>query len=282
MELTIKKLVQMALDEDIPQKDITTDSFHKDLTQKAKLIAKQDLILSGLDFFIMSFKHLNPQVELNSFFKDGDSIPKGSVVCEVMGDSKKMLQAERVGLNFLGRLSGIATATHQLQKLISHTKCKITDTRKTSPLLRVYEKKAVRDGGGVNHRMNLSTGYMIKENHFAFGNNDLVKTLKSVLEHQSQHPDTPPITIEVTNLDQLNEVVKWPVQRVMLDNWDDDKLSETCELIPQTMQIEASGNMTAQRIPKVAESGVQFISVGALTHSVMNADFSLLFDNAIT
>lgn len=267
-----KELIAKAFSEDLPQGDITTDSLM--ISEKfgiANIIAKQQLILSGTEVFTECFKFVNSEVELTWFFKDGDTCLNQQTVCQIEGNLTDIIKAERVALNFLGYLSGIATQTNQYVKACGNSKTKILDTRKTLPLYRKLSKQAVQHGGGTNHRMNLSDGVLIKENHIALagGLNQCFSKIKAQTNL--------PIEMETKNIAEVQSAVDLGVDRIMLDNMSLKEMQSCLEIIPSSIETEASGNMTLDRIPKVAEIGPTYISVGALTHSVGNADFSLLF-----
>ena len=269
----IKNYIEQAFSEDRPDGDVTTSSL--DIQNRfgvAQLIAKQDLVVSGQDYFQTSLEYCDKTLELEWFFKDGDSVLKGQSICQIQGNLVQLIQAERVALNFLGYFSGIATQTAKYVDACKGTKTKILDTRKTLPLYREASKKAVRHGGGFNHRMNLSEAAMIKENHARlFG--DFSECIAKVRDNTDVF-----LEVEVTNLDELKMALQHDIQRVLLDNMTNEQMAECLQIIPPQIESEASGNMTLKRIPEVAKLGLDFISVGALTHSVPNADFSLLFD----
>jgi nicotinate-nucleotide pyrophosphorylase (carboxylating) len=269
----MEDLIQKAFLEDIPHKDLTTTSLKtKDKFGCAQLIAKQDLVLSGSPLFEASLHHLDPGLEVSWQFKPGDEVLDRQILAQISGNLISLIQAERVALNFLGLLSGIATQTSHFVKACAGTQARILDTRKTIPLYRAFSKQAVIDGGGHNHRMNLSDAILIKENHIAIagGFRECIKQIRS----QSDQP----IEVETKNIHEVQEAVELKVSRIMLDNMSLQEMSRCLELIPESIETEASGNMTLDRIPDVAALGVDFISVGALTHSAKNADFSLIFD----
>lgn len=268
-----KEDIQKAYLEDMPTGDLTTDCLQiKEKYGVAQLIAKQDLILSGQECFSQAVHFIDPTLNIHWQFGDGDSILNQQTVAQIDGNMVQLIQAERVALNFLGYLSGIATQTHSFVQACAGTKTKILDTRKTLPLYRKLAKKAVVDGGGTNHRMNLSDAVLIKENHIS-----LAGGLQEALSCVRAQTDKP-IEIEVKNLSEVEQAVQRQADHIMLDNMTDEMMSEALRLIPEGIKSEASGNMTLARIPQVAALGVDFISVGALTHSVKNADLSLLFD----
>lgn len=268
-----EELIAKAFQEDIPQTDITTTQLGiEQLLGRSQLVAKADMVLSGTEIFQTCIHHLSPEAEVRWHFKNGDSILCGQKVCTVIGDLIKIVQAERVALNFMGHLTGIATLTSKYVKKISHTKCKILDTRKTTPTFRILEKKAVVDGGGYNHRMNLSDSVLIKENHIALAGG-IAKTLAKF-----QEKDIGPIHIEVKNKEEALLAIDFKVQRLLLDNMHNEEMKAIVELKPTGLELEATGNMTLDRVASVAELGIDYISVGALTHSAPCADLSLIFD----
>jgi nicotinate-nucleotide pyrophosphorylase (carboxylating) len=273
--MNLSQVIKFAVEEDQPKGDITTDNLELgDRRIKAKLIAKEDLVLSGREPFAQSILEFDPAAELKWYFEDGQTVLKGQAVCVLKGSAAALLKGERIALNFLGHLSGIATFTKIFVQKISHTKTKILDTRKTTPLLRELEKKAVRDGGGQNHRMNLSESVMIKDNHIQACGNSVKEAILKIRKN-SLHAA---IEIECSNMAQIREASELKVKRIMLDNMNTEQMREALVVIPPWIETEASGNMTLDRIKNVAELGVHYISVGALTHSAPNADFSLQFE----
>jgi nicotinate-nucleotide pyrophosphorylase (carboxylating) len=266
-------MILQAYAEDIPQSDVTTDGLGLgSRLGDARLVAKEDLVMSGMDLFSDCIRHIDPQVQLNWLFKDGDLILQKQNVCWIKGDLIKLLKAERVALNFLGRLSGIATLSRCFVQAVDGTGCRILDTRKTTPLFREYEKAAVRAGGGFNHRMNLSDAVLIKENHIRAAGS-LTKAVRAIRQNTSL-----PIEVECSTLDEVDLALSEKVQRILLDNMSLLEMSKARARIPANVEIEASGNMTLDRVGEVAALGVDCISVGALTHSAPSADFSLLFE----
>lgn len=265
--------LQMALKEDLPQGDITTDQLG--LTQKngiAYLIAKEDLVLSATDSFHKTCELVDESLKIHWSFTSSQFVLKDQIIATIEGNLLSLLKAERTALNLLGKMSGIATLTKCFVKQIEHTKCKILDTRKTTPLWRDLEKQAVKDGGGYNHRKNLSDQIMLKENHLriAGGIEAAVNTLR---EKTSAF-----IEVEVTNTEEVKTAAELPIQRIMLDNMTNKQMAEALTFIPKTIEVEASGNMSLERVKSVAEVGVDYISVGALTHSAPSADISLQFE----
>lgn len=266
-------LIKEAFAEDMPTGDLTTDSLGiQNKIGKAKLIAKEDLILSGSEIFKACVQHMDPQAELKWQFEDGTLVLDKQTVCLIKGDLLKLLKAERVALNFLGHLSGIATLTRCFVQETSGTSCKILDTRKTTPLLRKFEKQAVKDGGGTNHRMSLSDAVLIKDNHIRAAGG-ILPAITSVRNKAAGN-----IEVECRTLEEVKVAVSERVQRILLDNMTTAQMKEAREYIPRLIEVEASGNMSLERIREVATIGVDFISVGALTHSAPNADLSLMFD----
>lgn len=271
--MTTLDLIKSALKEDMPSGDVTTESLAmKPKLGEAILKAKEDLVLSGANAFEETVLFLEPQAKVKWHFNEGDLVYKGQNICSIDGDLIQILKAERVALNFLGRLSGIATLTRRYVKEIEGTKTKILDTRKTTPLLRELEKRAVQHGGGSNHRFNLSQAVLIKDNHIS-----LMGGITRAVSRLQQHCSLP-IEVEAASLEQVRESIELKVQRILLDNMTNEMMALALKIIPSDIQTEASGNMNLARVRSVAELGVDFISVGALTHSASCADVSLLFD----
>jgi nicotinate-nucleotide pyrophosphorylase (carboxylating) len=271
--MTLTDLIQAALREDMPRGDLTTDSLALiPRFGQAKLIAKEDLVLSGTLAFEQTMLAMDPSAKVQWHFKEGDLILDRQTICHITGDLIQILKAERVALNFIGHLSGIATLTHCFVEKVKHTNCKIIDTRKTMPAYRDLEKKAVVHGGGQNHRFGLSDAILIKENHITVAGG-LAKAVERIREHTREK-----IEVECSTLEDVKEAVRLKVERVLLDNMSNDLLAQSLGLMPDDMLSEASGNMKLERVRSVAELGVDFISVGAITHSAPTADVSLLFD----
>jgi len=271
--MKITELIEKALMEDMPRGDITTEALG--LTTKngrAKLVAKEDLVLSGAEIFNQVIHALDPKLEVQWMFKNGDLVLKQQTLATIRGDMIALLKAERVALNFLGRLSGIATLTRCFVEKTEGTKTKILDTRKTTPMLRELEKLAVTHGRGLNHRMNLSDAIMIKENHIQVAGS-IRKAVEKIRETMQL-----PIEVECRTLEDVKEAVSLNVNRILLDNMDLATMKSCLNVIPASIETEASGNMTLDRIHDVSKLGVTFISVGALTHSAPCADVSLLFE----
>lgn len=273
--MTILDLVELAFLEDLPQGDITTDHLEtKEKKGHAFLIAKSDLRLSGKDFFNQSILFLSPTADIKWYFSDGDTILKTQKVASIYGNLLEIIKAERVALNFLGYLSGIATATQvHVSACAKNSQLKILDTRKTLSPYRPWIKKAVVDGGGHNHRQNLSDAVLIKENHIRIAGG-ITAAVQQIRKKVSTF-----IEVEVTNLDEVKEAVALDVQRLLLDNMTNEMIAEAVQLVPDSIETEASGNMTPARIQQLsAIEGLDFVSVGALTHSAPCADLSLLFE----
>lgn len=271
--MLLNDLIKAAIKEDMPNGDVTTDSLG--LTPKpgkAVLKAKEDIILSGLLPFETTVSMLEPNVKIKWHFEEGQRVLKGQNICSLEGDLIQILKAERVALNFLGHLSGIATYTRRFVDAIAGTKTRILDTRKTLPGYRDLEKKAVVHGGGINHRMNLSTAILIKDNHIA-----MMGGIKNAVERTRKNTNLD-IEVEAGNLEDVKIAVALKVKRILLDNMNTHTLKEARASIPEDIETEASGNMSLERVPEVAKAGIDFISVGALTHSAPVADVSLQFD----
>jgi len=271
--VTLFDLIRAAIQEDMPSGDLTTESLAlRPRPGRARLVAKQDLVLSGAPAFEQTMLMLEPHVKIKWHFEEGQSILNKQNICTIQGDLIQILKAERVALNFLMHLSGIATYTNRFAKAVEKTQTRILDTRKTTPAYRDLEKKAVVHGGGYNHRQNLSSAILIKDNHIT-----VMGGIRAAVERTRQHTDAL-IEVEASTLDQVRECVDLKVSRILLDNMNDELLSQSLNLIPEEIETEASGNMTLDRVGRVAMLGVDFISVGALTHSAPSADVSLLFD----
>lgn len=271
--MNLLELIKAAIKEDMPTGDLTTESLgQRPKAGTARLKAKQDLVLSGTLPFEQSMHALEPNAKVKWNFEEGQHILNGQTICSIDGDLIQILKAERVALNFLGQLSGIATTTKTFVDQVKHTNTKILDTRKTTPVFRELEKRAVLHGGGVNHRFNLSDAVMIKDNHIALMGG-ITKAVQQVRKHT-----TKAVECEASTLDEVKECIENKVERILLDNMDNELLKQALAIIPKSIQTEASGNMSVGRVRSVAELGVDFISVGALTHSAPCADVSLKFE----
>lgn len=271
--MALLELIRSAIQEDMPKGDVTTESLAlRPRPGFARLKAKEDVVLSGTMPFEQTMHLLEPACKIVWHFEEGAEILKGQNICTIEGDLVQILKAERVALNFLGHLSGIATLTKKFVREVQGTGTKILDTRKTTPGMRDLEKRAVVHGGGFNHRMNLSTAILIKDNHISVMGG-MTAAVKRVREHIDMA-----IEVEARTMDEVREAVGLKVQRILLDNMNNDLLREALALIPDDVETEASGNMNLARVRSVAQLGVSTISVGALTHSAPVADVSLIFD----
>lgn len=270
----IDKIIELALEEDIGSGDITTLSTIPEGTGAyGKFIAKQDGIICGIDIAKKVFAIIDSSVEFISHKKDGDEIKTGDVIAEVSGDARAMLTAERTALNIMQRLSGVATRTAECVKLVEGTSAKIADTRKTTPGMRALEKYAVRMGGGTNHRFNLADGVLIKDNHIAAagGIKEAVSNARKIIPH------TLKIEVEVETFEQLGEALEAGADIIMLDNMSNEDMAKAVKITNGRALLEASGNMDRRNLREVAETGVDIISIGALTHTIKAVDISLKF-----
>ena len=270
----VEQIITLALNEDIGTGDITTlSTIPEDKTATGRFVAKEDMIICGIDLAKHIFGRVDPSIEMKANFKDGDAVKKGDVIAVVSGTAQNVLTGERTALNFMQRLTGIATRTHASVAEVAGTNAKITDTRKTTPGLRVLEKYAVRVGGGTNHRFNLADGVLIKDNHIAVsgGIKNAVKNARAVIPH------TLKIEVEVETKEQLAEALDAGADIIMLDNMSNDLMRECVGIVAGRALVEASGNMGEKSLREVAETGVDIISIGALTHTVKAADISLKF-----
>ncbi|MBE6687916.1 MAG: carboxylating nicotinate-nucleotide diphosphorylase [Ruminococcaceae bacterium] len=267
-------IILNALSEDIGTGDITSlSTIPADKKAHGRFIAKEDGIICGTDVVERTFKLIDDDTVIKFFVKDGDSVKKGDVLCEVSGKAISLLTAERVSLNFLQHLSGIATRTNQAVEQIKGYNAKIADTRKTTPGLRVLEKRAVKVGGGVNHRFNLADGVLIKDNHIVAAGG-----IKNAVEAARKNaPHTLKIEVEVENFEMLNEALEAGADIIMLDNMSNEDMAKAVMLINGRAITEASGNMGEKSLKEVAQTGVDLISIGAVTHSVKALDISLKF-----
>ncbi len=274
METLIDRLVRLALDEDLDERgDVTSSAtIPADQRLRARIVAKQAGVIAGLVLVEAVYQQVDPQVVVTLNVQDGDSVSPGTAVAEIVGAGRSILSGERVALNFLQRLSGIATLTLQFVDAVEGTNAVILDTRKTAPGWRVLEKYAVRMGGGSNHRMGLYDMVLIKDNHIAAAGG-IAAAVAAVRADPVAHDLE--IEVEVETLDQLREALDCRVERVLLDNMGDEQMAEAVEITAGRALLEASGNMSLERVRAVAETGVSFISVGALTHSAPALDLSM-------
>lgn len=280
MKLVVDDLILQALREDITFEDVSTVSVCPTARPATvELIAKADGIIAGLDVFARTFELLDSQSSVLLDVADGDEVHAGDHVGQVRGDARVLLSGERVALNYLQRMSGIATYTHQMAAALEGTKTVLVDTRKTTPGMRVFEKAAVEIGGGSNHRYNLSTAVMLKDNHI-----DAAGSItRAVARLRETYSPCPPIEVECRTLDHVREAVAAGADRIMMDNMGAPLLGQALELVPAHIEAEVSGGVTLETIRGIALTGPRhpdFISVGRLTHSAVAADFSMTLANA--
>ena len=272
MKMQADQLIRMALQEDITSEDVSTNAVMRSAVKgTVDLIAKEDGIIAGLDVYARVFQILDEKTEVHFNFKDGDAVKKGDLLATVNGDIRVLLSGERVALNYLQRMSGIATYTSQVAKLLEGSKVTLLDTRKTTPNCRVFEKYAVRVGGGCNHRYNLSDGVLLKDNHIGAAGS----VAKAVAMAKEYSPFVRKIEIEVETMDQVKEAVEAGADIIMLDNMTPEMMKEAVNFIDGRAQTECSGNITKENIQKILETGVDFVSSGALTHSAPILDISM-------
>jgi len=272
MTLNVDHLIKEALQEDISSEDVTTNAVMKEaVTGEVQLICKQDGVVAGLDVFRRVFEILDENVKTDFYCKDGDEVKKGELMGIITGDIRALLSGERVALNYLQRMSGIATYTHSVAMLLEGTKTKLLDTRKTTPNMRIFEKYAVRVGGGYNHRYNLSDGVLLKDNHIGAAGS-VAKAVKMAKEYA---PFVRKIEVEVENLDMVREAVDAGADIIMLDNMSPEDMKEAIRIIDGRAETECSGNVTKENIDRLTSLGVDYISSGALTHSAPVLDISL-------
>ena len=272
MTLQVDHLIMEALREDISSEDVTTNAvMHEAVTGEVDLICKQDGVIAGLQIFQRVFELLDKDTKVEFFCKDGDEVKNGQLMGKVTGDIRVLLSGERVALNYLQRMSGIASYTHSVASLLEGSKTKLLDTRKTTPNMRIFEKYAVRVGGGYNHRYNLSDGVLLKDNHIGAAGS----VTKAVQMAKEYAPFVRKIEVEVENLDMVREAVDAGADIIMLDNMDTATMKQALQIIDGRAQTECSGNVTKARLREIAETGVDFVSCGALTHSAPILDLSL-------
>ena len=272
LKLNVDPLILSALKEDITSEDVSTNSvMPHPQAGEVDLICKEDGIICGLQVFERVFTLLDEKTEVEFFVKDGEEVKKGQLMAKVQGDIRTLLCGERTALNYLQRMSGIATYTHQVAALLKGSRTKLLDTRKTTPNNRIFEKYAVRIGGGNNHRYNLSDGVLLKDNHIgaAGGVKEAIQAAKEYA------PFVRKIEVEVETLDMVKEAVEAGADIIMLDNMDTDTLKEAIAYIDGRAEIEVSGNVTKENITRLINLGVDFVSSGALTHSAPILDISL-------
>ena len=274
--MNIDEIIDKALQEDIGGGDFTSLATIPDKTKgKAQLVLKEDGILAGIDVAERVFRKVDKNIHFRKLITDGSKVKKGDIAFTVEGKSVSILSAERLALNFMQRLSGIATFTHKLVTQLKGLNTKVLDTRKTTPLLRELEKYAVRTGGGENHRMGLYDMIMIKDNHIDFAGG-IKQAIDSTHRYLAEKGKNLKIEIEVRDFDELSQVLECGgINRIMLDNFTPAKLKKAVEIINEKYETEASGGITLETIRQYAETGVDYISVGALTHHVKSLDMSL-------
>ncbi len=272
MKINVDELIWMALKEDITSEDITTNAIMREDKQgQAQLLCKQDGVIAGLEVFERVFQLLDEKTQVEFYFKDGDQVKNGDLLATVTGDIRTILSGERVALNYLQRMSGIATHTRQLVDLLGDAKTKLLDTRKTTPNMRIFEKYAVKVGGGTNHRYNLSDGILIKDNHIGAAGG-----IKKAVEMAKEYaPFVRKIEVEVESLEQVQEALDAGADIIMLDNMDNATMKKAVAVIDGRAETECSGNVTAERVKDIIETGVDYVSCGALTHSSPIMDVSL-------
>ena len=272
MKMQADQLIRMALQEDITSEDVSTNAvMPTEVKGTVDLIAKEDGIIAGLDVYARVFQMLDEKTEIDFKCKDGDEVKKGELMATLTGDIRVLLSGERVALNYLQRMSGIATYTRQVAKLLEGSKVTLLDTRKTTPNCRVFEKYAVRVGGGCNHRYNLSDGVLLKDNHIGAAGS-ITKAITMAKEYA---PFVRKIEIEVETLEQVKEAVEAGADIIMLDNMTPEMMKEAVNFIDGRAQTECSGNITKENIARIREIGVDFVSSGALTHSAPILDISM-------
>jgi nicotinate-nucleotide pyrophosphorylase (carboxylating) len=270
-------IVELALAEDIGTGDVTTlSTVPAGARARGTMLAKASGVISGLEAAAYTFRRVDPEIVFTPLVKDGDAVERGTLVAEMSGPARGLLIGERVALNLLQRLSGVATLTAKFVAETAGTKAKVVDTRKTTPGLRVLEKAAVRHGGGHNHRVGLSDGVLIKDNHLAaIGGPDRVT--KAIEAARAFAPHTIKVEVEVTNLDEVRQAVAARADIILLDNMDLATMQEAVGIIAGRALVEASGNVRLETVRAIAETGVDLISAGALTHSAPALDISLNF-----
>ena len=278
MQLQADKLIRMALEEDITSEDVSTNAVMPTKVQgTVDLIAKEDGVIAGMDVYARVFKLLDEDTEIEMFCHDGDEVREGDLMAKVTGDIRVLLSGERVALNYLQRMSGIATYTRSVAKLLEGSGVTLLDTRKTTPNCRVFEKYAVRVGGGCNHRYNLSDGVLLKDNHIGAAGS----ITKAIQMAKAYAPFVRKIEIETETLEQVAEAVEAGADIIMLDNMTPEVMKQAVALIDGRAQTECSGNITKENIARICEIGVDFVSSVALTHSAPILDISMKHLHAV-
>lgn len=272
MKLNADELIRMALREDISSEDVSTNAvMPKAQDGEVELISKQDGIICGMDVYERVFKILDDSVVVEKYVEDGDEVKKGQLMAKVKGDVRVLLSGERVALNYLQRMSGIATYTHEVAALLAGSNTVLLDTRKTTPNMRIFEKYAVRCGGGQNHRYNLSDGILLKDNHIGAAGS----VTKAIQMAKDYAPFVRKIEIETETLDQVKEAADAGADIIMLDNMDPATMNEAVKIIAGRAKTECSGNVTKENILNIIDSGVDYISSGALTYAAPILDISM-------
>lgn len=271
----LRLFIQSALEEDIQQGDHSTlSTIPKDLKQSAQLLVKQDCILAGVELAEIIFKTFDKNLKIERFIKDGEVAKVGDIAFVVTGSAQSILSTERLVLNCMQRMSGIATLTHEWDARLVGTKTKLLDTRKTTPNFRICEKWAVAIGGGTNHRYGLYDMIMLKDNHIDY-NGSITNAVKMAKDYIKKNKKKLKIEVETRNLEEVQEALKAKVDRIMLDNMDIKTMKQAVDLINGSCESEASGGITRDQLKDIAATGVTYISAGALTHSAENIDLSL-------
>lgn len=272
MKLNMDSLIMQALREDITSEDITTNAVMKEYKKgEVELICKEDGIIAGLDVFKRTFELLDEDTKVEFYVKDGEEVKNKQLIGKITGDIRVLLSGERTALNYLQRMSGIATYTNKVASMLKGTKTKLLDTRKTTPNMRIFEKYSVKVGGGYNHRYNLSDGILLKDNHIAAAGG--VK--EAVTMAKEYAPFVRKIEVEVENLDMLKEALDAGADIIMLDNMQKDDMIEAVKMCKGKAETECSGNVTKENIKNLTDIGVDYISSGALTHSAKILDLSM-------
>ncbi len=274
------RIVEQSLLEDIGSGDITTQSLiDESLKGKAKIYFKEDGILSGIEIAQLVFQTLDDEILFKSFFQDGDKINSKQIIAEINGKISTILKGERTALNFLQRMCGIATLTNQFVEIIKNYPAKITDTRKTVPQLRLFDKLAVKHGRGINHRFGLDDMVLIKDNHIAICGS-VSNAIEKCVKYLSKINLKLKIEVEVKSISEVYEALKYKneIDRIMLDNFSISEMEKAVEIISNQVEVEASGNVSLENVNEIANTKVDFISIGKLTHSVKAIDISLEID----
>ncbi len=273
----IDNIITSALNEDIGSGDVTSLAMGLEMKAEARIVSKQKGILAGVDVARRVFELYDGGLEVKTMKNDGESLQEGDVILKIKGEGRSILSAERTALNLLGRMSGIATLTSAFVEKVKGTSCRILDTRKTMPNLRMLDKYAVTCGGGYNHRYALYDMILIKENHIRWAGG-LEKAIEAAIEFAK--PKKLDIEVEVTNLDEYYRAKAYPIKMIMLDHFTLDDLRQAASTEHRDILLEASGDVNLDTIENIAKTGIDIVSIGALTHSVKNFDFSLLFNES--